>query len=287
MEFTIVNTTRNYLRRYHRFILILLLPLLALFFVFGPWKGRSMPVSSETWTGGDNNDSEWKSNGNWSGIGGAGANDDLVFPQSAARKNTSHNNFDVNTNFNSLTFTGQDYNITGNQIFLANGINTNVPSGAGNSPVFSPNIVLGSSQTWDSTVGFVELNGVINLNGHQLTLSGAGSHRLDGAIVGTTAGSFMFKNGSGSATFFGNSPNTSGINLDAGTLNIGAGAVFGNVVNLHAGTLIGNGTVRSINGDAPGFPDDGIVAPGQGGNTTGILTVNLGEVTFASTSTFA
>src|SRR5439155_17812670 len=81
-------------------------------------------LSTETWTGGAIFDSNWTSNGNWSGIGGASADDDLVFPATAARKSNT-NDFDANTNFNSLKFTGTGYVFNGNPIFLADGITNN------------------------------------------------------------------------------------------------------------------------------------------------------------------
>src|SRR5258706_15146108 len=50
-------------------------------------KGTLAPASAtstETWTGGDSNDFNWTSNGNWSGIGEAGPEADLVFSVGAA-----------------------------------------------------------------------------------------------------------------------------------------------------------------------------------------------------------
>src|SRR5262245_34741912 len=74
-------------------------------------------LSTETWSGGDNNDNLWTSNDNWAGVGGAGADDDLVFPAGAGRPAT-FNDFPTNTRFGSLTFNGSGYSVTGNQIFL-------------------------------------------------------------------------------------------------------------------------------------------------------------------------
>src|SRR5262245_41378517 len=157
-------------------------------------------LSTETWSGEDSNDSNWTSNDNWSGVGGAGAGDDLVFPESAART-TNTNDFDVNTSFNSLTFNGNGYVISGNQIVLANGV-TNNP-GPGAAPVFNPHILLGADQTFNSLSNHVELNGVVNLNGHDLTLTGSGDHRFDGTVNGGSSSSII-KNGIGLATINGN-----------------------------------------------------------------------------------
>src|SRR6476646_7381705 len=72
--------------------------------------GADLPLEAGTftWTGNENSNAFWKSNNNWNGIGGAGPNDDLIFPASAIQK-TNTNDFTLNTNFNSLTFTGRDY----------------------------------------------------------------------------------------------------------------------------------------------------------------------------------
>ena len=37
------------------------------------------PLATKAWSGGDANDSNWTSNGNWDGVGGAGPNDNLIF----------------------------------------------------------------------------------------------------------------------------------------------------------------------------------------------------------------
>src|SRR5688572_4000265 len=198
-------------------------------------EGRRV-MSTETWSGGDSNDSLWTSNDNWAGIGGAGAGDDLVFPASAARK-TNTNDFDVNTSFNSLTFNGTGYVISGNQIILADGI-TNNP-GAGTAPIFNPNILLSADQTFNSVSNHVELNGVVNLNGFRLTLDGAGDHRFDGQIVG--ANDLIVKNGSGTARFLARSPNAPDLSVSGGIAVIESGADFGGLGEIDGGTLIVNG----------------------------------------------
>ena len=96
----------------------------------------------------------------------------MSFSSLGTRK-TNTNNFAVNTNFNSLRFTSTGFLISGNQIFLASGMTVDVQN-VGTMPIFNPNIILGNSQTWSSVNGFVELNGVVNLNGRSLTLTGAG-----------------------------------------------------------------------------------------------------------------
>lgn len=82
----------------------------------GEWLESRRVLSTETWSSGDSNDANWTSNDNWAGIGGADADDDLSFPAGAAQL-ASFNDFPINTWFNSLTFSGAGYSVTGNQIF--------------------------------------------------------------------------------------------------------------------------------------------------------------------------
>lgn len=229
------------------------------------------PEAVETWTGGDNNDSNWTSNGNWSGIGGAGANDDLVFPASAARK-TNTNNFSVNTSFRTLTFTGNGYNVSGNQIILTNGMTIN-PGGAGAPPIFGPGIVLNGNQTFNSANSNLELNGAVNLNGHTLTLNGAGNHRFDGQVLNSNpiVGNHVSKQGAGTAFFNGNNPVSPNIVAVVGAVRVGGtlGSTDGTIF-LEGGRLEGTGTVGRIFGN--NALSAGSIAPGNGGNTAGLLT---------------
>src|SRR6476661_7105654 len=64
-----------------------------------------LDAATKEWSGSDLNDSNWTSNNNWAGIGGAAPNDDLVFSNdSHVQRLTNINDFPLNTNFNSLTF---------------------------------------------------------------------------------------------------------------------------------------------------------------------------------------
>jgi Calx-beta domain len=228
-------------------------------------RDDNAPQATETWSGGDSNDSLWTSNDNWAGIGGAGPGDDLFFPAGAARL-TNTNDFAVNTSFASLNFAGNAYVISGNQIALTGGI-VNNPSGGGSPPVFNPNILMTASQTFSSAVSHVELNGVVNLQTFSLTLTGAGNHRFDGSITGSGAGFPLIKNGAGVAVINGNASGIGSTNLQAGTLQIGSGGSLGNVF-MNGGTLAGAGTVGNISSG------QGTIAPGSGGTTTSVLTSN-------------
>lgn len=233
----------------------------------------NVSASTEEWLGGDNNDSAWTSNGNWVGVGGARANDDLFFRSHAPRfgfnysfcpdictpteRRTNFNDFPVNTSFNSLTFSEARYVISGNQIFLAAGIKADAIE-----TIFNPNITLGSTQTW-SGGGRLELNGVVNLNGRSLLLKDGGQV-FDGPITG---GGTIVKTGGGKATLNGNffavSSQISGGNLEVNGI---AG-----LISLHGGTLSGTGTAGRLLGLVQ---DGGTISPGRGEGVAGTLRNN-------------
>ena len=79
-------------------------------------------AATRTWTG--TTSGLWNLAANWGGsLPQAG--DDLVFPAAASNK-TNTNDFPAGTGFNSITFTGNGYNLAGNSIALgASGITQN------------------------------------------------------------------------------------------------------------------------------------------------------------------
>ena len=236
-------------------------------------------AGTKTWSGSDNNDANWTSNGNWAGIGGGRPNDDLIFPAGAARLNNL-NNFPVNTSFNSLTFKGRGYVFSGSQIFLKNGITIDVPSGSGQPPAFNLNTILDLNQTWKSKSGFINMNGVLNLNGNTLVVDTdlQGSLVLNGLVNGTGV---IEKRGTGGLTINGDADGFGSTNLKGGTLNVRG--TLGSVL-LNDGTLIGDGSVGGIFANC-GLCE-GTIAPGFGAATTAVLTSN-GLVTLSSGVTFA
>jgi autotransporter-associated beta strand protein len=241
---------------------------------------QDAPLSTETWSGGDANDVEWMSNDNWAGLGGVGSDDDLVFPAGAART-SNHNNFGANFSFHSLTFTGNGYTVTGDQILLASGIVNNPGAGAGTA--FSPNLLLGASQTFSCSSSSLTLNGVVNPNTHTLTIdttSSAASIVMNALINGT---GMINKTGPGKLTVNGDGNGFGTTNLNDGTLQVGSGGTLG-ALNLNGGTLTGTGTVGAISGNGAG--EVATIAPGSGIFTTGILT-SSGAVPLNSSKTLA
>ena len=234
--------------------------------------------STNTWSGGDFNDGDWTSNGNWAGFGGAGPDDTLVFPQSAARKSNT-NNFPVNTRFKSISILGSGYTINGNQIFLTFGIIGNVTATSGANSQFNPNIILDGDQLFTNSGRPLNLNGVLNLDGHHLAVSGTGSFVFNGSITG---GGFINVNTQdfGNAVIKGNASSVVVTQVDAGQLCVLSPGSSG-PVNLNKGSLCGNGAVGSLFAlsTTPASID-----PGTGSNTAGILTAN-GDVLMSTNTT--
>ena len=203
--------------------------------------GPDAVLATGTWSGGDANDTNWTSNDNWSGIGGAGVDDDLVFAAGAARK-VNVNDFAVNTRFHSITISDTDYNISGNQIFLSAGLNENATNSVGANPIFVPNIILDNNQTFSNTGKTLNLNGVINLNGHQLLASGDANMVFNGLING--AGTLVL-NSTAITTINGDSSGFGTTILNVGHLNVVSPGKLGQV-DIMGGTLEGSGTVGKI-----------------------------------------
>ena len=224
-----------------------------------------------TWDG-NANDNEWQSNNNWAGLGGAGADDDLIFPFFASQK-ANHNGFTANTRFHSILITAPDYAITGNQIFLSAGIVADYGQ-PGADVTFTPNIILDANQTFSGVSHALHLNGVVNLNGHTLTSEGGGGVIYDGFINGT--GTLIV---TGTATINGNSSAFGPTLVTGGLLVVNSPGILG-AINLNGGVFTGSGTVGAITVNAA---NGGTIGPGAA-TTTAILTSN-GDVTLNSATT--
>lgn len=235
-------------------------------------------LATETWSGqaGDNN---WSSNLNWDGVGGAGADDDLVFPLEPLGGFPSHNDFANGTRFRSILIQGGGYAITGNRILLTAGLSSTETSSQ--DPSFAPNITLDANQTFNSTSGDLDLNGAINLGGHTLNVSTGSQNNIffNGDFNGT--GNL---NLAGNATIIGNASTFGPTEIDSHRLSVNSPGVLGSV-NLNGGALQGTGTVGAITANAA---NGGDIRPGlnngsQAGST-GILTTTGASVLNAATT---
>jgi len=147
-------------------------------------------------------------------------------------------------------------------------------------------ITLGATTIISSDSDTLNLNGAVNLNSHGLTVGGSGRTLITGVISGSGASSTLTKSGSGAlrltaANTYGSSSTT----VNGGTLLVnnttGSGTGGGPVtVNNSGSTIGGTGTISgrlTVNAGAN-------LSPGNGGYTTGVLTVGL--LTLQPTSNF-
>lgn len=136
---------------------------------------------AKTWSGGGA-DSSWSTAANWVGNVAPVQGDDLVFPAGAARS-TNVNNFSGGWSFHSIQFSGSNYVITGSEIVLGAGM-TNSPARGTN--LFGCALTLQRDQEIRlGASSLLELTGLLDNAGHDLTVTGGGfgvaSGRIDGA----------------------------------------------------------------------------------------------------------
>jgi len=217
-------------------------------------------LSSTTfaWTGlgGDN---MWTDAANWSGAAPA-AGDALIFGAGAAQQ-ANVNDLAPGTEFASITFQDNSYNITGNDIQLSGGIKSTSATGGGD--LLGLNIALTKSEKLNiGGTTIITVAGAISGSTFGITKSGTGTLILSGAnsYLGTTTVSAGVLGGSGTV---------------AGAVKVSSGATLapGSTVTaiLNTGnlTLVSHSTFTvTLNGTAAGTDYDQL-------NVTG--TVNLGS----------
>ncbi len=230
----------------------------------------------KTWDGGGA-DANWQTAANWVGDVAPAANDDLVFPATAAQF-TTNNNFFLFTNFNSITLDG-NYTIGGNPLRIANSLTVNSGTQAINTA-----ITLSGGQTFTGNQISLTTIAVLSVGGAGLTLDGAGSFGV-GLISGAGA---IIKNGAGASLIASSSGYNGAITVNNGIFivdaNIPNSAVSVNNPNITTGTLGisgfgGTGTVGTVN------VTQGAISAGTLTSPTGIL--NTGNLTFTANGNYA
>lgn len=155
------------------------------------------------------------------------------------RRLVNSNNFPAYTTFASITFTGDNYDISGNPVTITAGISAGTGA-AGN--LFRPHIRLGSATAGISAGGAssqLTIAGDIDLNDYNLRLFGAGELHCSGIISGRAG---VLKQGSGHVYFDGIRANTYG-----GDTTVEAG-----ILELSRYILINPGGIRSPRIAVPG-----------------------------------
>ncbi len=232
----------------------------------------------KTWDGGgaDNN---WTTAANWTNDVAPVANDDLVFPATAAQF-TTNNNFFILTVFRSLTFEGGTYTVGGNPFRLTGGLIV-----GGGTQTVNTAVTTSAAQTFSAAQGSLTTLAVLSIGSGGLTLDGNGSFGV-GLLSGSGA---ITKNGLG-ATLLATATGYSG----AITLNDGIFVADANipnsVVNINGGSIGGGefgfsgfggtGTVGATTVTA------GVLSAGTLTSPTGILNVNNG-LTFTANGNYA
>jgi len=257
----------NLIKSSSRFVSVLLLAALLL-------SGLKVPTiafaaTQVTWTGA-HPPTALSNPANWLGNVAPAAGDDLFFPAGIRRKSI-RNNYPNLTSFNSLNFSGSNYNLRKNSLTLTGGINTSNTTGTN---LISLPLRLDGVQAFTSGISgtTLTLNGQLDLNGNVLTVTGAGNVTSNG-VISSSGG--ITKSGSGTLTLGANNTYTGTTTMVAGSLLVNGSQSSSNV-NLVGGILGGRGRVGAITGTG------GSIRPGA--SLPGIL--NSGNVTLNPTTSF-
>jgi fibronectin-binding autotransporter adhesin len=212
----------------------------------------SVMAATRTWTG--TTSALWSVAGNWGGTAPV-AGDDLVFPNGTSNM-TNTNDFPAGTNFNSLTFTGGPYTITGNGIALGTQIVMNVSS------VLTNIVNLPISLAGARSVSFTGSgNSVLTLGG---VISGTGPLTISG-----------FAAASNSASLNGNNTYSGGTSLSELFLGVGDNNAFGTgTVTTNATTTInvlGHTLANALSVQGCGKGNNGVI--NGDGTLTGPVTL--------------
>ncbi|MGI9056105.1 MAG: FG-GAP-like repeat-containing protein, partial [Pyrinomonadaceae bacterium] len=231
----------------------------------------------KTWDGDTNN--SWATGANWSGDTPPGGGDQLVFPASAVQFDTNNNLF-LFSPYNSITFNGGNYNISGNLFQISNGITIN----SGFQTFQNSGIQLSAPQTFNVALNATGIFGVVLVGSNTLTLQGEGISVI--ALIQGSGG--IVKNGNGIGLLAGSFSYTGPITLNQGIFVVDAN-IPNSAVTINAGTIGGGelgfsgfggtGTVGAVT------VTQGVISAGSLSSPTGIL--NTGNLTFTSNGNYA
>ena len=242
-----------------------------------------------SWVGGT---AVWSNGANWSPGGGPpGAADTALFngvffsePNLTVGDSvgTLHMTIGVVQN---VIISGATLSITGIGIF---GTGILVDNPTPDNLVITANLSVSNSQAWTNNSGnLFTVSGTVALGGNAVTVNGTGDTLISGNVSGMGSISDLIKDGSGTLTLTGTNTYSGGTTVDGGTLLVnntsGSGTGAGAVGVSGSGTTLGGTGIIS----GPVIAAAGAnIAPGNGGNNTGILGTGaahtVGQLQFSS-----
>jgi autotransporter-associated beta strand protein len=234
----------------------------------------------------------WNIPGNWSG-GLPTIIDTAQFDNTANSSNLAPSIGATDTSVGAILFaagTTNAYNISGTAtLTLGSAIVSGITNASGtNQTVSVSNITLGIAQTWNvQSTGNLNFSSNVNVNSSNLDLSGSstGQGTISGVISGAGGSSTLSKSGTGTWTLSGANTFAGNVTVNGGTLLIDGSLSNSSQVFVNgAGSTIG-GTGTIVHNLTVGIGAN--LAPGDGGNNTGILTTSSGhQVTLNPGSNF-
>ena len=232
----------------------------------------------------------WNNPGNWSPSGGPpGPGDTAVFNQAFPNQPNLTTGVTVGTVWmttgvvQNVTISGPGTLSLSGLGILGTGILVDNPNTA--TLTITANVGINNSQAWTNNSGnLFTVSGNVALGGNAVTVNGTGDTLISGNVSGMGSVSDLNKDGSGTLTLTGTNTYGGGTAVNGGTLLVdntsGVGTGTGAVTVSNAGTTLGGtGTIGTTSVGAGAN-----IAPGNGGNNTGILTT--GALTLAFTSNF-
>ena len=232
----------------------------------------------KTWDGGGA-DTNWTTAANWTNDTAPSANDDLVFPATAAQF-TTNNNFFILTVFRSITFEGGTYTVGGNPFRLSNGLII-----GGGTQTINTAVTTTTAQTFSAAAGSLTTLAILSVGSGGLMFDGDGNIGV-GLISGSGA---IVKNGLGAALLASASGYNGSILLNDGIFVVDAN-IPNSAVTINGGVIGGGqfgfsgfggtGTIGATNVTSGAISAGTLTAP------TGILNINNG-LTFTANGNYA
>src|SRR5262249_16874310 len=245
------------------------------------------PLATASWTGAVS--TLWSNAGNWTAGGPPGATGNALFDANFTTSNQPHVNGDTTGGIWMTSTVTHNVIISGPILTIAGNVAPTHGIQVDNSAftlTMNPPTILTRAQTWtnNSTLAGNALivNGTNNLAGQQVTFNGVGNTLVTG-VMGGSGDSSIVKNGTGTTPF--TAPNTYAgpTRVNGGLLLINGDQIDGGgLTTVNSGGALGG---TGFLGAAVVVNSGGNLAPGSGGNTTGILR-SVGGLTLNAGSSF-